>query len=295
METQTNPVQNSTATILPFRIRTIFHPTDFSKGDEKAFLHALRIALAVRGEISLLHVDHTPNLVDWSEFPRVSPILEKWGRSHDTIDGAFSKKSQLKIQKVRKSGREPREILKFLERHPAHLVVLATHQRGPFARMIHKAVAEPIARKSGQMTLFVPRKCKGFISEKTGDISIKRVLIPIDKHPHPQLAVNLMLDLLRTFEIPQINITFLHVNGDESDCPSVNVASSANVKCEYAFARGNVVNAVLKTADKLQCDLLVMATQGHKGFLDALRGSTTEQVLRKTPCPLLAIPSDSGN
>jgi len=32
-----------------------------------------------------------------------------------------------------------------------------------------------------------------------------------------------------------------------------------------------------------------MPTAGHQGFLDALRGSTTEQVLRKAPCPVLAI------
>jgi nucleotide-binding universal stress UspA family protein len=33
-----------------------------------------------------------------------------------------------------------------------------------------------------------------------------------------------------------------------------------------------------------------MATQGHHGVLDALRGSVTERVLRRAPCPLLAVP-----
>ena len=37
-------------------------------------------------------------------------------------------------------------------------------------------------------------------------------------------------------------------------------------------------------------DLLVLATQGHQGFLDALRGSTTERVVRGARCPVLAIP-----
>jgi len=35
----------------------------------------------------------------------------------------------------------------------------------------------------------------------------------------------------------------------------------------------------------------VMSTAGHEGFLDALRGSVTEQVLRHSPCPLLAVPT----
>lgn len=32
-----------------------------------------------------------------------------------------------------------------------------------------------------------------------------------------------------------------------------------------------------------------MATKGHEGFLDALRGTTTERVLRQAECPVLAV------
>jgi nucleotide-binding universal stress UspA family protein len=34
-----------------------------------------------------------------------------------------------------------------------------------------------------------------------------------------------------------------------------------------------------------------MATDGRDGFLDALRGSFTERVLRGVDCPVLAVPS----
>jgi hypothetical protein len=34
---------------------------------------------------------------------------------------------------------------------------------------------------------------------------------------------------------------------------------------------------------------VVMATQGHHGFLDALRGSTTERIVRHAACPVLAV------
>jgi nucleotide-binding universal stress UspA family protein len=36
---------------------------------------------------------------------------------------------------------------------------------------------------------------------------------------------------------------------------------------------------------------MMMATAGHEGILDALRGSVTQQVLRQAPCPLLAVPA----
>jgi len=36
-----------------------------------------------------------------------------------------------------------------------------------------------------------------------------------------------------------------------------------------------------------------MATDGRNGFLDALRGSHSERVLRSAPAPLLAVPAGS--
>jgi len=50
-----------------------------------------------------------------------------------------------------------------------------------------------------------------------------------------------------------------------------------------------VVETILDAADR--CDLIVMATEGTHGILDALRGSTTSRVVRAAPCPVLAVPA----
>jgi nucleotide-binding universal stress UspA family protein len=42
-------------------------------------------------------------------------------------------------------------------------------------------------------------------------------------------------------------------------------------------------------AIELDVDLIAMPTAGHHGVLDALRGSTTERVIRHAPCPVLAL------
>ena len=46
----------------------------------------------------------------------------------------------------------------------------------------------------------------------------------------------------------------------------------------------------LQALDILQNFIAPMPTAGHQGFLDALRGSTTERALRHAPCPVLAVP-----
>jgi nucleotide-binding universal stress UspA family protein len=55
--------------------------------------------------------------------------------------------------------------------------------------------------------------------------------------------------------------------------------------------QGPIVERLLGIARDQHVDLIAMPTAGRHGFLDALRGSTTEQVLRRAPCPVLAIPA----
>ncbi len=54
---------------------------------------------------------------------------------------------------------------------------------------------------------------------------------------------------------------------------------------------GDPVSVVLETASSQKADLIVMTTDGPDGFLDGLRGSTSERVLHQANCPVLNIPA----
>ena len=54
---------------------------------------------------------------------------------------------------------------------------------------------------------------------------------------------------------------------------------------------GDPSEAILQTARRLQAGLIVMGTHGLGGFRKLLLGSTTEQVLRRTEWPVLAVPA----
>lgn len=75
--------------------------------------------------------------------------------------------------------------------------------------------------------------------------------------------------------------------------PVVNLPMHEGWEWENVIRHGDVVQEILALERERAVDLLVMTTQGHDGFLDALRGSTTERVLRGARCPLLAIPAQS--
>jgi nucleotide-binding universal stress UspA family protein len=47
--------------------------------------------------------------------------------------------------------------------------------------------------------------------------------------------------------------------------------------------------AILRTAEEVQCDLIVLGTHGRTGLGRLLMGSTAEQVARRANCPVLTV------
>ena len=56
---------------------------------------------------------------------------------------------------------------------------------------------------------------------------------------------------------------------------------------------GEVIGSIVNAAKEHKVDLVVMATDGRDGFLDGIRGSHSERVLRHGAAPLLTVPIES--
>jgi len=54
---------------------------------------------------------------------------------------------------------------------------------------------------------------------------------------------------------------------------------------------GAPVPNILKQAEKVGADYIVMGSHGHTAFYDLLVGSTTHGVLLKSPCPVIIVPA----
>jgi len=52
-----------------------------------------------------------------------------------------------------------------------------------------------------------------------------------------------------------------------------------------------VAEQIHEMAEELSAELIVMPTEGRKGVFGTLRGRVTEKVLRRSPCPVLAVPA----
>lgn len=60
-------------------------------------------------------------------------------------------------------------------------------------------------------------------------------------------------------------------------------------KYEYVVLKGNPHEEIVKFSNKAKADLIVMGTYGHSAIDSLIFGSTTEKVLKKAKCPVLAI------
>jgi nucleotide-binding universal stress UspA family protein len=269
----------------------IFHPSDFSPASEVAFAHALKLALITRAELRMMHVASNEEDMHWSDFPGVRATLTRWGLLPAGSPREAVAQLGLDIGKILSSGAKPVEALQhYLEAHLPDLVVLATHQRAGMARWLHRAVAEPVARRARAMTLFLPQDVAGFIALDDGAVTLRRMLIPIDQVPRPQAAVDVAAGFAHTLGCATVAFTLVHV-GTTGEMPAVHEPCHTGWTWDRTVRHGDVVEQILDVGMACAADLIVLATQGHQGWLDALRGSTAERILRGARCPVLAVPA----
>ena len=267
----------------------IIHPTDFSRGSDVAFGHALKIALGAKGQLEILHVDRQNTRADWDSYPSVRETLSRWGLLPSDASRGDVAKLGINISKSACKGIETAAgVLDHLERRGADLVVMATHRREGLDRWLHRSLAETVSNRTDAATLFVPYGVDGFVSLETGEVSLKRILIPLDKAPSPQPVIDAIAEIVEAICIDPVDVTLLHL-GDPAGVPSVTLPGSQRCRWIWETRLGNVVDGICDYAAENDVDLIGMTTNGHDGFLDAVRGSTTERVLHRSACPVLSV------
>jgi nucleotide-binding universal stress UspA family protein len=271
-------------------LQSIVHPTDFSEASMAAFFHALRIAVAAKASLTLLHVIAADEAREWSAFPHVRATLADWGlMKENEPTSAIAAKLGVTVKKVALAPHTTSQaVMAFLESHPADLIVLATEGRQGIARWMHDSVAEKLARTTKIPALFVPEKAKGFVDPDRGELHLRRVLVPVDREPNAQRTLGTLAELYGALGGIKPEQRLVHIGAKP---PHLELPSRPGHAAPIAVRHGDVVDGIVKAATEWPPDLIAMATAGHDGFLDMLRGSTTERVLRQAPCPLLAVPA----
>ena len=266
-------------------IRAIAHPTDFSPEGQMAFAHALRLAVVNRCALELLHVRGRTDMDHYERFPHVREVLQRWGllAPHAAIEDIVAQ-TGVTVRKIEIRDEDAVEGLSaFLVDHRPDLIVMATHGRAGLDRWLHGSVSSAIARETRTPVLLIGPDAAPFVDPATGAMNVQCILTPVAPDPSPSKALR-ALDTFR--QSLDARVDLVHVGNDVPRLLDDTGAPLAIRRIE-----GTVVDAILAEAESTGARLIAMPTAGHKGFLDALRGSTTERVVAQAPCPVLALPA----
>jgi nucleotide-binding universal stress UspA family protein len=224
---------------------------------------------------------------DWAQFPPVRKTLERWQvLAPGSPRSAVYQKLSMSVTKLSAKGNPVEASIRHIEKQKPDLVVLATRGRHGLPLWLKPSIAQAIARRTTTMTLFVPSGCRGIVSME-GEIQLRRILLPVDNQPDAQEAVVRAVRAAEAFGEDVVQMMMLHVNGDK--LPHIERPESKACSWQETRRQGEVAATILDLAK--DADLIVMATEGRHGIVDAMRGSVTERVVRGAPCPVLTVPT----
>jgi nucleotide-binding universal stress UspA family protein len=137
-------------------IKTILHPTDFSRPSEYAFQLACSLARDYHAKLVVLHVD-LPPVTMGEVITSMEPgeykeqLWDEFRRLQASEPGI----RELRVETKLVEGNPAKEILKLANEIKPELIVMGTHGRTGLGRLLMGSVAEEVVRKSPYPVLTV--------------------------------------------------------------------------------------------------------------------------------------------
>ena len=299
-------------------IKKILLPTDFSDFSNRAFEHAMAWAKRFGADIHMLHIVTVHNFDPFNPelgFPEtgINEQLQKSAeREMDRIAGSTQQEEAPTITMETKTGFSSwSEILDTAVKIDADLIVMATHGRKGLQKLFLGSTTEKVVEHASCPVLLL-RPREGEEMPEAGEV--ESILLPSDFSNAAGDAAPLALELARYFgaklnlfhcveqDVPPpyyaAGITSIfELNDDILAVSRKHLAELLTdedadvIEHEFIVREGRSPFEIVAFAREAAVDLIVMATHGYSGLEQALLGSTTDRVIRNTPCPLLVIRS----
>lgn len=297
-------------------IGRILCPFDGSPFSRRALEHALALAQWYKAAITLLHVyaggPPEPGGERRTWDAPLEPAEHKRLVAWLADTGAPVRAAGIGLDAHVVEGRPKEEILRAARSAGSDLLVMGTHGRTGFDRLVLGSVTEGVLRHSPCPVLTVTERAAP--DYRPGRPPFASILCPIDFSPASIRAAEYAFSLA---EESYGRMTLLHAieplpmeeaaimarfdaagyqNAVErlalerlGDIMPVNARDWC--KPELAAVRGRAHEAILQAADHGGADLIAIGIHGRNPLDLALFGSTTQHVVRSARCPVLVIRS----
>jgi nucleotide-binding universal stress UspA family protein len=130
-------------------MRAILHPTDFSDRSQRAFELACRLARDSGARLIVLHVVQPPPFVTHGEMEKALQQAEGYRRDlNDQLHNLRPTDPKIEIEYLLEEGEPVAEIIRAVTKNNCDLIVLGTHGRTGFRRLLLGSVAEQVLRRA---------------------------------------------------------------------------------------------------------------------------------------------------
>jgi nucleotide-binding universal stress UspA family protein len=300
-------------------LRSVLVPYDGSEFSERALHHAVSLARWYKAAITLLHVDPRGTFMAEDGVgglaSRVDPVERKRLVSWLAEVSDEARNSGVPVEARVSEGRPTAEIVRVAREMPADLIVMGTHGRTGFDRLVLGSVTEKVLRQAPCPVLTVTSKTVPVY--RSGRPPFESLVCPVDFSGDSLRALEYALSLAQE---AYGRLTILHAieqfPPEEEpvlapfDMGIYHQAVERQVRgrlaeilprdapdwCqpEHVVARGKAWRAILEVAEKRTADLIVMGVHGRNAVDLALFGSTTHHVVRGARCPVLVVRTGSA-
>ena len=143
------------------------------------------------------------------------------------------------------------------------------------------SVAEVVIRHSGKPVMVIPESFR----------EIESMGLAYDGSAPARKALELSLNISEKAKWP---ITVLIISADAAKAADLSaqvedMAQKGLADCEVIISAGREADEILKFIAEGPVELMVMGAYGHNRLRELLLGSTTSQIIRKSPIPVLLI------
>jgi nucleotide-binding universal stress UspA family protein len=290
------------------QLKSILCPIDFSEFSAAAYQYALSLAEHYDATVVAMHVvelwkypfaDYAAHEADYAKF---SMALNEGGevRLRDFMKkhSAVGIRPKLAVYQ----GNASDCILSFALEENVELIVMGTHGRRGFDRLVLGSTTDRVMRRAGCPVLIVsnPRH-NAMATGPDGRHRLSRILYCTDFSNNSERARAYAMSLSAEYGA---ELTMLHVAEDAPDLAkaeaiiskraeeldkliSENERKTLNVRTLVRF--GKPYDEIVRHATEVQASLIIMAARGGDAVDRAIFGSTTYRVIQLGPCPVLAI------
>lgn len=293
-------------------IQRILLPTDFSEGAAHALIQAVPLAHWYEACLTILHVSSLEAATAGFP-PMINPITLK-PLSHERLIEELQRfalpasRAGVHVEFSTREGPAAGEILEQARSSAADLIVMGTHGRSGFERLMLGSVTEKVLHKAPCPVMTVAPMAAGAPPHSPTDL--RHIVCPLDFSQASHEALRYALALA---ERSRARLTVLHViEWTEAELRHSHGASPDHRRYVQEEARRQLHDAVphdardwcrieervlagspwkriLALATEEVPDLVVLGAHGHNALERFVFGSTTNQVVRQAPCPILSV------